>query len=317
MKKKISYISFFIIFIFTIIQVNAIDEWGSSTAIETVINNEETLSYIKRLIYTGLIQGDENGDLQLEKTLTRAEAAVIFSKLWGYTEENSEVYEVFSDVPSDHWASSYVWYAHHYKIINGISEENFAPDDVLNFNQLVTLIVRSLNYGAKAETMGGYPIGYLLVAEQEKIVDFYVDKEKPVTRALVFQLIDKSLNMPLLITNYGFGATWTWNQYLWDKMQFTRINADSILYNEGEKTLTVTYSSYEIGSDFTKTEETIETFICELEYDYKSFENLKPKYDAPPIRIWVFEDNTSLSEENLENQKKVAFITGNIDYPLS
>jgi internalin A len=79
--------------------------------------NPEYESHIRRLTYIGLIQGDESGGLQLDKTLTRAEAAVIFAKLSGYTDNEKEIQEVFTDVPIGHWANPYVRYAKRNKII--------------------------------------------------------------------------------------------------------------------------------------------------------------------------------------------------------
>ena len=48
-------------------------------------NNHWSYEYIKGMIADGVISGDQNGNLNLDNTITRAEYAKTINKYFGYT----------------------------------------------------------------------------------------------------------------------------------------------------------------------------------------------------------------------------------------
>lgn len=87
-----------------------------------------------------------NGDLMLEKTTTRAEAAVMIVRLMGAeSEAKSMSYShPFTDVPN--WAQSYVGYLYHQHLVSGISDTQYGPSVPINAQQYITMLLRALGY---------------------------------------------------------------------------------------------------------------------------------------------------------------------------
>ncbi len=99
----------------------------------------------------GLISGDENGDLMLEKTGTRAEAFTIFLSLLGEQDEAGTVsYSYgFTDVSS--WFSNFAGYGlyHHYS--SGCSEKSFGSQDDVTVEQYMTFVLKALGYSSDSD----------------------------------------------------------------------------------------------------------------------------------------------------------------------
>jgi uncharacterized protein YkwD len=135
------------------------------------------------LVERGIYEGDENGNLNLDKTFTRAELAVILTRLdfigapgglaewrdWGMEHfalpENR--YNKFTDLPE--WALPYIEYCYEVSIVKvkGVTPTLFDPSGTVNPKMICTVILRWLrlpetdwDYGtavAKARSLGLSP----------------------------------------------------------------------------------------------------------------------------------------------------------------
>ena len=121
----------------------------------------------------GIYQGDENGDLNVDKGLTRAELAVILTRLdfttppltlddWDGESERyaDDLSNPFTDVPD--WAVPYVEYCYVNGLMIGVGETEFNPQESVNPKMVCTVILRWLEI---AETDWDY--GTSLVKARE------------------------------------------------------------------------------------------------------------------------------------------------------
>lgn len=140
----------------------------------------EAVEYVSEL---KIMIGDENENFNPNKTLTRAEMAVIICKMLGMT-ENLPVSSAFSDVPVSHWANRYIGKAAELGIVSGYGDGKYGPSDNLTYEQTVSMIIRAIGGGEVAILLGGYPDGYLAVAEENLLLDgIMAEKGEPLSRS--------------------------------------------------------------------------------------------------------------------------------------
>jgi uncharacterized protein YkwD len=107
------------------------------------------------LVSGSIYRGDENGNLNLDKGLTRAELAVILMRIDftpGATMDErinewiadnlsqGTKYSKFTDVPG--WAAPHVEYCYNAGYMNGISETQFDPSGQVNPKMVCTVVMR-------------------------------------------------------------------------------------------------------------------------------------------------------------------------------
>jgi hypothetical protein len=139
---------------------------ANAFAVETV-SADDALSVLSQLkIFEG---GD--GDLRPSGAITRAEFAAVVCRMKGYGEaaEENRAGHIFTDVPSGHWASGYIAMAFQAGIVAGNGDGTFEPDENVTYEQVIKMIVCAVGYEPKAASLGGYPTGHLMVANQEGI----------------------------------------------------------------------------------------------------------------------------------------------------
>lgn len=127
----------------------------------------ESDSYYKKALglcsALGIITGYDDGSVQPEATVTRAEMAAILLRTTAIS-TLSTYRNIFSDVDSSHWAASTIQTASDEGAINGMGDGTFNPDGSVTYEQAVKIMVCGMNYANEAELKGGYPEGYLAVA---------------------------------------------------------------------------------------------------------------------------------------------------------
>lgn len=101
--------------------------------------------HAKELWSKGILKGND-GVLDLDKPLTRAQGAIMIVRLLGKEEEakSKNLPCKFTDVPQ--WASYYVSYAAANGLVKGYSETKFGSNDPLSANQYLTLVLRAMGY---------------------------------------------------------------------------------------------------------------------------------------------------------------------------
>ncbi|MCL2083728.1 MAG: S-layer homology domain-containing protein [Oscillospiraceae bacterium] len=94
----------------------------------------------------GLMLGDGKGGYMLERFATRIEGLVLMIRMIG---DDAEALAYtgghpLTDVPE--WADRYVAYAYGLGWVQGVGGGRFAPDDRIDSNQFMTLLLRSMDY---------------------------------------------------------------------------------------------------------------------------------------------------------------------------
>ena len=108
--------------------------------------------------------------IQPDQRVTKAVFAQNVSKLLKLSDiKCNNVY--YHDVSEDHWAFDNVGILTELGVLAGNGYKYFNPDEYITRNEAVTIIVSALGYRAYAENSGGYPNGYLKVANELELFD--------------------------------------------------------------------------------------------------------------------------------------------------
>ena len=138
-----------------------------STALASpFLDVDESADYSDAVDYlsdVGIIVGDDLGNFNPNKPVTRAEMATIVCRMIGQA-SNLNNSNQFSDVPTNHWANPYVSKAVQLGVVNGYGNGKFGPSDTVTYEQAITMIVRAKGLENSALSAGGYPNGYIQVA---------------------------------------------------------------------------------------------------------------------------------------------------------
>ena len=159
-----------------------------------------------------LFKGYEDGTFAPEGEITRAEFAAIVVRLKGQEAQanGAKAATMFADVPADHWAAGYVNIAVQAGIINGYGDGNFGPEDQVEYQDAITMMVRALGY-EPAIGAAGYPTGYLTKAgELGLTTNVNGTNGVAINRGAVAQIAFNALDVPLM-TQSGYG---TFTQYV-------------------------------------------------------------------------------------------------------
>jgi len=100
----------------------------------------ESITAIEALASRGIINGMGNGIFEPEKTMTRAEFAVVIVRGLGLTPEYADT---FADAPEGKWYSAYIDTANYYGIVNGIDSNMFNPNGTITRQAAATMVARA------------------------------------------------------------------------------------------------------------------------------------------------------------------------------
>lgn len=148
---------------------------------------EAEIRAAERLKNLEIMTGDENGNLNLSKNLTRAEFAVLMDKAGCFLGNTYEQEINFNDVTSEHWAYRSITNAVNAGVVSGFGDGTFRPDEPVLYEQAVRMVMSTLIYDAE------YPIGYI-----GKAVDFGIVDE---VRGTIGEELDRG-NAAVLIKNF-------------------------------------------------------------------------------------------------------------------
>lgn len=160
-----------------------------------------------RVLKYKIMQGDENGNLNLTTPVTRAEMAqlvanaLLLNGVIGSLPEGEE----FIDLPDTHWAYPAVSHLKANGIVNGMGDGTFAPNHSVTNAQATKMIVAMLGYSVEAERLGGYPHGYMNVAKELGITQDLSLDDAPALRQDIAIMLEKALDVPLM-GQIGFGS---------------------------------------------------------------------------------------------------------------
>ena len=165
-----------------------------------VFAQPEELSQPMRLMRgLGIFKGYEDGMLHPEYSVNRAEFVTLMLRMLGLESQVPfDGESVFYDVTDDFWAKDNIRLGTELGFIEGYGNGYFGPDDSILITDAVKIIVSALGYSVKAEQSGGYPSGYVSVANGLGITKGISAFDAEATRDDVALLISNSLEIPLL-----------------------------------------------------------------------------------------------------------------------
>ena len=160
---------------------------------------------VSTLSSLSILTGYEDGSFKPDGDITRAEFATVVCRALGAKVSGSAV-TGFTDVPADHWASAYIAYCAGAGIVNGMGDGTFAPSANVTVEQAVKMLVVALGYEPMAAAKGGYPTGYMVVANTNGITEGVAAAQTAAaTRGAVAQLVYNALDVPMMVQD-GFGT---------------------------------------------------------------------------------------------------------------
>lgn len=138
----------------------------------------------------GIFDGYEDGELHLERTLTRAEFAKIFTEAFLKDTAETDLKFDFPDVKKDFWGREYIDKAVRAGVISGFDDGKFHPDEKITYEQAVKMIVQ---YCEKRSF--DYPAGYVSRAVENGISDNVTALiSDTITRGETACLIENTIN---------------------------------------------------------------------------------------------------------------------------
>ncbi len=148
------------------------------------------------LKHLDIMKGDENGNLNLDSHLTRAEFAkiAINSSKYKNTVAHGAMISVFQDCTYKHWAAPYVRVAATNKIVTGYPDGTFKPDNTVSLEEAVTVMLRLLGY-TDADFGNTWPYGQISLAKGIGLTN-NVTKGigEPITRYDALKIVYNTLN---------------------------------------------------------------------------------------------------------------------------
>ena len=114
---------------------------------------------IERIIkYAKIMIGDENGNMNLSKSVTRAEFAKLLVAASSYKDSvgNGSGFSPFKDVKSTHWASGYIKTAVDAGWVIGYLDGTYRPNNIVLLEEAASAILKLLGY-SPSDYIGSYP----------------------------------------------------------------------------------------------------------------------------------------------------------------
>lgn len=145
---------------------------SAGTVFPDVDDDAEYAGAVELMQEYGLFTGDDQGNFNPNANITRAEFTVVICHLLGGEfEAQAFSNSAFTDVPSGHWASKYIAWVADRGVIQGYGNGKFGPSDCVMYEQAVKMLLCAFSYEEAAIDAGGYPYGYISVAEDMNLLD--------------------------------------------------------------------------------------------------------------------------------------------------
>ncbi len=267
--------------------------------------HEEAMTTLAAL---GILKGRDTGEFDPAGSITRAEfAAVVIRALGLESSVQAAEYDpvdYFDDCGDNAWAWGYINLAFKQGIIEGYGERMFGPNDPVTYEQAVAMLVRILGYEKQAQEKGGWSIGYMKVAYENKMTDVldWVSNE-PAVRSAVAHLTFQALEIPLCDARGNI----TKKTLLYDKLGIEKktiriISTDEIAF-EFETNQSGEFSYREILSDGSysniktaKTEDpVVDSYVGRPVKGYFQYDKLTNQTTA--VLLWPEEVNSENTDQ--------------------
>lgn len=169
-------------------------------------SNAQYAEAVLSLYDNGIMKGDTDGNFNPNATVTREEFATIICRLLD-EEDNALAIKKspFDDVESSRWSSGYIARANELGIVNGYGDGKFGPKDSVTVAQAAKMLVCAWGYADEAIEAGGWPNGYISVANEQRILDSVKSEtSEPAKRWEVATMAYKMLMNPFAYEQGGY-----------------------------------------------------------------------------------------------------------------
>ncbi|MBO7209215.1 MAG: S-layer homology domain-containing protein [Clostridia bacterium] len=203
MKKTFKILSLVLVLCF------AVSSFTYANTFPDVSDNAGYAEAVSLLSALKIINGYEDGTFGPEREVTRAEFTTMLVRALGKSGLGSKdpAGLPFADLDGAAWAISDIRTAYDLKIINGMSETEFAPNAQVTVEQALKMIVCALGYYPMAlQSVGGdvnaiWPSGYTNVASDLGIdMGVITGYNKPAKRSDIATFVFNSLEVDLMET---------------------------------------------------------------------------------------------------------------------
>lgn len=244
-------------------------------------------SYISQLADLKIIEGDENGEFHEDAIMTRAQFCTVISRMTGaYNTITNLENDLFTDIDNTYWGKDYILYCAKLGLVSGYGDNTFLPEAPIETYQAVKILVELLGYGYKARVYGGYPTGYLQIANEIGLLKGVEVTEEATLKGLS-RLIYNALK-----TDLSMKAGLDGDQIIYEVYKGRNLLTEYLSMNVYEGIMDGSYAAQIAGNtSLSKNEITIDKikYICNLDYDLKDYIGKKVtvfyKYDPETMNV--------------------------------
>ncbi len=146
-----------------------------------------------------VMTGYPDGSFRPYENLSRAELVVVLSRLMSvaHVAKTMKAEKVFDDVSDIHWAAREIQLVSDEDVLSGYGDNTFHPEEYVTYAQAAKMMVEMLGYGQNAVKKGGWPLGYLVIANELGIpegTDY--ENDEILTRGMAAKLLMNVLYIP-------------------------------------------------------------------------------------------------------------------------
>ena len=171
---------------------------GSAAGYKDVDASNDHQEAIEVLQAVGIMTGDENGNFNPDKTVTRNEMAVIMAHLLNLDYDYYRGTNPFTDVPE--WAAPYVAACAAEGVVAGIGNGQYGGDNKVTAAQASLMIMKALGYFQNAEDFGSD--WQVATIRQASYIDLFdginANAETALTRNQIAQLVLNGLKSDMV-----------------------------------------------------------------------------------------------------------------------
>ncbi len=171
----------------------------SVSASELLFIDESDEQYFNVLTNLGVLSlyQDEEGFFDGGKSVLRVEAAVAIADLLNLdTGKDSSIGTTFIDVLPSEPASGSIAAMVNLKAMNGFGDNLFRPYEEIQTVHFIKALIVALGYGWSADYSGGFPTGYVKVANEVNLLDgISINNDQVLTRSMMFKILYNALRV--------------------------------------------------------------------------------------------------------------------------
>lgn len=164
----------------------------SAAVVESYGSSLNEIDFLNKLGFVSKSYGPKKG----EDAVSRGQFANILGYLRGFDENTVNQGTRFMDISADYWCAGQIYSLYDIGLLNGTSVNTFSPNDSITYPQVIKCLVELLGYEAEAKELGGYPKGYLTVANRLGI--FAASAADEIDYATIAKLIVKALDTDIM-----------------------------------------------------------------------------------------------------------------------